>query len=36
VHFYERCGFQAQSLGELYPGVERFACSWQAASGRDD
>jgi GNAT superfamily N-acetyltransferase len=33
VHFYERCGFQAQSLGELYPGVERFVCSWRAASG---
>jgi GNAT superfamily N-acetyltransferase len=36
VHFYERCGFQAQSLGELYPGVARFVCSWRAASGRHD
>jgi GNAT superfamily N-acetyltransferase len=34
VGFYERCGFTAQSLGELYPGVERFVCSWRAASGR--
>ncbi len=30
VDFYRRCGFIAQSLGEKYPGVERFACRWQA------
>jgi hypothetical protein len=27
VGFYERCGFAIQSLGELYPGVERFQCT---------
>lgn len=26
VGFYRRCGFSAQSLGEKYPGVERFLC----------
>jgi GNAT superfamily N-acetyltransferase len=26
VGFYARCGFTPRSLGELYPGVERFAC----------
>ena len=24
--FYRRCGFEVQSLGELYPGTERFCC----------
>lgn len=24
--FYSKCGFQVESLGELYPGVERFEC----------
>src|SRR4051812_21874187 len=28
VGFYARCGFTPRSLGELYPGVERFACVW--------
>jgi GNAT superfamily N-acetyltransferase len=28
VDFYARCGFTPRSLGELYPGVERFACVW--------
>ncbi|MHB9146560.1 MAG: GNAT family N-acetyltransferase [Symbiobacteriia bacterium] len=27
VNFYRRCGFTVQSLGEKYPGVERFLCS---------
>jgi GNAT superfamily N-acetyltransferase len=31
VPFYLRCGFEVRSLGELWPGVERFACSWRAA-----
>jgi ribosomal protein S18 acetylase RimI-like enzyme len=30
VGFYRRCGFTVESLGELYPGVERFRCRWQA------
>ena len=30
VDFYRRCGFIAQSLGEKYAGVERFACRWTA------
>ena len=28
VDFYVRCGFSIASLGEKYPGVERFACRW--------
>jgi ribosomal protein S18 acetylase RimI-like enzyme len=26
--FYERSGFRVMSLGEKYPGVERFLCTW--------
>lgn len=26
VDFYRRCGFEIQSLGESYPGTERFHC----------
>jgi len=26
VDFYKKYGFKALSLGEKYPGVERFAC----------
>lgn len=26
VGFYERCGFRVTSLGEVYPGTERFVC----------
>lgn len=29
VEFYQRCGFSIESLGEKYPGVERFQCCWQ-------
>lgn len=29
VRFYRRCGFVVTSLGELWPGVERFACCWR-------
>lgn len=28
VDFYRRCGFTVQSLGEKYPGVERFLCTF--------
>ena len=27
VQFYRRCGFAITSLGEKYPGVERFRCT---------
>ena len=27
VEFYRQCGFQILSLGEKYPGVERFRCT---------
>jgi ribosomal protein S18 acetylase RimI-like enzyme len=30
VGFYERSGFRVTSLGEKYPGVERFSCTWTA------
>ncbi|NME05464.1 GNAT family N-acetyltransferase [Psychrobacillus sp. BL-248-WT-3] len=29
VGFYRRCGFTVSSLGEKYPGVERFLCVWE-------
>lgn len=29
VGFYQRCGFTVQSLGEKYPGRERFHCMWR-------
>jgi len=29
VSFYRRCGFAVESLGEKYPGVERFRCALQ-------
>jgi ribosomal protein S18 acetylase RimI-like enzyme len=32
VGFYERCGFTIISLGEKYPGVERFACTYTKRS----
>lgn len=30
VGFYRSCGFQVRSLGEKYPGVERYLCERQA------
>ncbi len=30
VDFYRRCGFKIESLGEKYPGIERFRCAWSA------
>ncbi|MEK4522073.1 GNAT family N-acetyltransferase [Psychrobacillus sp. FSL W7-1457] len=29
VGFYRRYGFTVSSLGEKYPGVERFLCGWE-------
>lgn len=34
VEFYRRCGFAVQSLGEKYPGTERFLCSYSTDSAR--
>jgi len=34
VGFYEGCGFRVDSLGELYPGVERFVCRWDGQSSK--
>ena len=31
VEFYSSCGFRIESLGEKYPGVERFNCTFCAA-----
>ena len=28
VGFYRACGFSVESLGERYPGIERFSCSF--------
>ena len=33
VGFYKRCGCMVQSLGEKYPGVERFSCMWRHTLG---
>jgi ribosomal protein S18 acetylase RimI-like enzyme len=32
VNFYRSCGFEVKSLGELYPGVERFVCTKKGGS----
>ncbi|EOW9527377.1 GNAT family N-acetyltransferase [Bacillus cytotoxicus] len=29
VEFYRKCGWGITSLGEKYPGVERFQCYWE-------
>ena len=29
VGFYERNGFEIKSIGEQWPGIERFRCTWQ-------
>ncbi len=29
VEFYRKCGWIITSLGEKYPGVERFQCYWE-------
>jgi ribosomal protein S18 acetylase RimI-like enzyme len=28
VFFYEKLGFNIESLGEKYPGVKRYKCTW--------
>ncbi|MBA2175190.1 GNAT family N-acetyltransferase [Halobacillus locisalis] len=30
IQFYEKCGFEVTSLGEKYPGVERFKCEYHS------
>jgi hypothetical protein len=30
VGFYRSCGFTVLSLGEVYPGVERFRCTLES------
>lgn len=35
VGFYKRCGFSIESLGEKYPGVERFACRLSQGGMKD-
>lgn len=32
VGFYKQCGFSIESLGEKYPGVERFVCRWRGGT----
>jgi N-acetylglutamate synthase-like GNAT family acetyltransferase len=29
VHFYAKFGFEIKSLGEKYPGIERFSCEFR-------
>jgi GNAT superfamily N-acetyltransferase len=36
VEFYRRCGFTIQNLGELYPGTERFLCTYTTPVEGDD
>ncbi|MGN7470832.1 GNAT family N-acetyltransferase [Brevibacillus sp. SAFN-007a] len=33
VAFYQSCGFTVESLGEVYPGVERFLCVKKKEAG---
>lgn len=35
VGFYRHYGFTIQSLGEKYPGVERFQCRWRPPGATD-
>lgn len=34
VDFYRKCGFTVATLGEKYPGVQRFSCRWSHTGGR--
>lgn len=34
VGFYRRTGWTVTTLGEKYPGVERFQCQWERGSSR--
>lgn len=29
VGFYQKCGFEIQTLGEKYPGIMRYVCTWK-------
>jgi len=31
VDFYRRIGFEIESLGEMYPGVERYKCTFKTS-----
>ena len=33
VGFYRKCGFEVESLGEKYPGVTRYRCTWASEPG---
>jgi len=35
VSFYERCGFAITSLGERFPGIERFRCIWARPTNQE-
>ncbi len=36
VGFYSSEGFRIESLGEKYPGVERFLCTWRLGGFEDE
>lgn len=36
VGFYKACGFKIESLGELYPGKERFKCTKQVEKNMNE
>jgi len=36
VEFYRRIGFEIESLGEKYPGVERFRCTYDTAEREEE
>lgn len=35
VHFYRSIGFRVESVGERYPGAERFLCTYEAEESAD-
>jgi len=35
VVFYRKCGFEINSLGEKFPGIERFRCIWNDGAEPD-
>lgn len=35
VHFYRSIGFRVESVGERYPGAERFQCTYEATDPAD-
>jgi hypothetical protein len=36
VQFYRNIGFIIRSLGEKYPGVERFLCTYEVEEAEED